>query len=143
MSVELLAFIGMLCWGIGPVFAKLGLGTVDPLTGLAVRTLVAGILVSSWMIVTSTPYRFYAVSFKDLVLIAIEAIFATVVGDLAYYAAIKKGRCAETSIILAASPAVTVLLSALVLRERPSPWSLIGAALISAGLALVGLQPRP
>jgi transporter family protein len=95
------------------------------------------------MFFTSRPYRFYAVSLRDLGLIAIEAILATVVGDLAYYAAIKKGQCAQTSVILSASPVVTILLSTIVLGERPSWWSLVGAVLIAAGLALAGLQPRP
>jgi transporter family protein len=142
VSVVGLALIGMLCWGIGPIFAKLGLGTMDPVTGLGIRTLAAGAMVTGWLAAAPRTPRFYAVSLRGLLLIVLEAALATVFGDLAYYAALKKGQCAETSLILSASPAVTVLLSAIVLGERPSSWSLAGAAFIAIGLALVGLQPR-
>jgi transporter family protein len=97
---------------------------------------------TGWLAAAPRTPRFYAVSLRGLLLIVLEAALATVFGDLAYYAALKKGHCAETSLILSASPAVTVLLSAIVLGERPSSWSLAGAAFIAIGLALVGLQPR-
>ena len=143
MSSTILALIGMCCWGIAPVFAKLGLRNIDPLTGLCVRTMLASILVSGWVVVVNRAQHFTVVPLKAIILITVEAILATVVGDLAYYAAMRKGACAETSVILSASPAVTIALSILLLSERPSPISLVGAALITVGLILVGTNVRP
>lgn len=139
---NLLALFGMLCWGIGPVFAKLGLEGVDPLFGLWARTMAASIIISIWAGSSIHAAGFFAISLKRLGFIVIEAIFATVAGDLAYYAAIKKGACGEVSVILSAAPAVTILLSMLVLGEKPTGWSIVGVLLITLGLVLVGLQPQ-
>ncbi len=51
MGIALLyALAAALCWGIAPVFGKLGLSRVDPVIGLAARTLVAGGLVCGWLL---------------------------------------------------------------------------------------------
>ena len=40
--VYILALLGMLCWGISPIFAKIGLENVSPLIGLSVAHVFHG-----------------------------------------------------------------------------------------------------
>lgn len=44
-----LAIIGMICWGIAPIFAKMGLGHVNPMAALVLRTLMAAGMVTAWV----------------------------------------------------------------------------------------------
>ena len=48
--VFLLALFGMVCWGIAPIFAKIALKNIDPLSGLVLRTIFAASVVSGWVI---------------------------------------------------------------------------------------------
>ena len=43
-----LAFLAMICWGISPLFGKLGLIKVRSITALSIRTLFAATLILGW-----------------------------------------------------------------------------------------------
>ena len=133
-----LAVFAMICWGIAPIFAKLGLASVNPLAALVVRTLVAAGLISSFWIASSggiEPIR--AIPAKAWIFIVIEAILATLVGDLAYYAAVKYGEVSMVSIIMSCSPLVTVACAALILSEPVTFWRLLGACFVFLGIILL------
>ncbi|MFY9568271.1 MAG: DMT family transporter, partial [Acetivibrionales bacterium] len=70
-------------------------------------------------------------------LIGIEALLATLVGDLAYYAALKKGDVSLVTIVMSSSPLITILCSALFLGEHITLMRLIGAVLVIAGIILI------
>lgn len=131
------AFIGMLCWGLAPLFGKLGLNNVDPVTALSLRTLLAATLVMGWLIGSRGFHHFTQVPLLFWVFIGIEAILATLLGDLAYFAALKKGNINDVTLILSCSPLVTMLSSYLFLGEMVSNYQLIGAAFICVGLVFI------
>lgn len=141
MFALLAAIFGAICWGIAPIFGKLGLGKVDPLLGLCARTLIATCFVLGWLAASRGFHRLQEISPRTLVLIGIEAILATLVGDLAYFAALKWGGAAKTSLVMATSPLITVAVSSLTLGERLNWIQIGGALLIACGLVLVGSQP--
>lgn len=132
-----LAIFGMICWGIAPIFAKVGLTNVNPLAGLALRTMIAAGLVTSWVGFTGTFAQLKSVSLNSWVLIGIEAVLATLIGDLAYYAAIKKGEVSMVTVIMASSPLVTMLCATIFLGEHITAWRAIGASLIIIGIILI------
>lgn len=135
--VVLLALLGMVCWGIAPIFAKIGLSNINPTAGLAIRTLLAGGFVVGWIVVGGMFTEVRSIPFSAWIFIAIEAILATLVGDLAYYMAIKKGDVSLVTIIMASSPLVTILFAVLFLGEKISMIRVIGAAFIVCGIALI------
>lgn len=47
MYAFILAILGAICWGIAPMFGKVGLKGIHPLDGLAARTVVTVILVGA------------------------------------------------------------------------------------------------
>ena len=132
-----LALLGMICWGIAPIFAKLGLQNVSPATGLVLRTMIAVVLVSSWMCVSGGISQLKQISFQASILIAVEAILATVLGDLAYFAAIKNGNVSIITLIMAASPLITMICAAMFLGEPITAWKCLGAGYIIMGIILI------
>jgi transporter family protein len=136
LFVVVCAFIGMICWGITPLFVKLGLKDIDPHIGLAIRTATTTIILTGWMIFDGSFAKLGQVPVMALVFLIIEALIATFVGDLAYFAAIKNGSVSLVAIILSCSPLVTMLLSMLFLHETVTGTKVAGSLLIIGGIIL-------
>jgi len=132
-----MAFFAMVCWGIAPIFAKLGLNNVNPMAGLFLRTMMAACLVTSWIGFSGSVEQLKGISFNSWLFIGIEAILATVVGDLAYYTAIKYGDVSVVSIVMSVSPLVTMICSNIFLGEPLTSWRIMGACYIIFGMILI------
>lgn len=135
--VVLLAFLGMICWGVAPIFAKIGLSNINPMAGLAIRTMFAGAFVVSWVFIGGLYNEVKVIPLNTWVFIAIEAILATLVGDLAYYAAIKNGDVSLVTIIMSSSPLITMLCAMIFLGEQITLLRMAGAACIVLGISLI------
>ncbi len=135
--VVFLALFGTICWGIAPVFAKVALKNVDPVAGLVLRTIFAASVVSGWVIISGSFTKVSGISASNWWLIGIEALLATLMGDLAYYAALKRGDVSLVTIIMSSSPLITILFAVLFLGEQITIMRLIGAALVIAGIILI------
>ena len=109
--VYLLALIGMICWGISPLFAKVGLKDINPLVGLSIRTLFTAVVIIIWMILNGSIVELKTIPVKTVLVLVIEAILATLLGDLAYFGALKHGSASIVMLIMACSPLVTILCS--------------------------------
>lgn len=135
-----LSIFGMICWGIAPIFAKIGLKNLDPLVGLIIRTLIASLFAISFLVLKLSDgilIQIKNISFKTWLFITIEALLATLVGDLAYYAAIKKGSVSVVATIMASSPLVTMIVSTIFLGEDITLTKVFGAILIIGGIMIV------
>ncbi len=137
-----LALFGAVCWGVAPIFGKLGLQHTDPATGLAARTLVAASLMGAWTLASGRMAEVQQIPPRAWVMIAIEGLLGTVIGDLAYYASLKWGEAGEVSLVMAASPLVTLLFASVAVQEAITWTKLLGAALVVCGLLLLGWQER-
>lgn len=135
--VILLALFGMVCWGIAPIFAKLALKGIDPTAGLVLRTIFAASVVSGWVLLSGSFSKVSRIPASAWWLIGIEALLATLVGDLAYYAALKKGDVSLVTIIMSSSPLITILCSVLFLGEQMTMIRIIGAGLVVLGIILI------
>ncbi|MBX6376940.1 MAG: EamA family transporter [Clostridia bacterium] len=138
IKVFLVALFGALCWGLAPVFGKLGLRDVHPVDGLAARTVVTLAFVSGWLVASGRLHHLCALSCRDWFFLGLEAFLATLAGDLAYYVALKMGGAGYTAVVLAASPVVTLWFSYLMLHEDFSPLQVFGAAMVVFGVLLMG-----
>lgn len=141
MRAVLASFMGMICWGLAPIFGRVGLQGIDPLTALVGRTLMAAGLITVTALGSGHMKQLQSVPWRAWFFIALEAILATLVGDLFYYAGIKWGGAAQTTLILSAAPLVTLLASWWWLHEGVSLPRCLGAVLIIAGVGLVSLAP--
>ena len=136
----LLALFGMLCWGLAPIFGKVGLRHVHPMVVLSLRTLMAATLVSGWLIYSKAYHSFSKIPLKYLLVIGTEAMLATLVGDLAYFGALKYGNINDVTLIMSSSPLITILFSYFLLGQKVYSQQLIGAFLIICGLAFITLK---
>lgn len=125
-------------WGLAPIAGKIGLEGVNALVALALRTLIASALVLGFVLGAGGWHYLERIPPRAWVPIGVEAILATLVGDLAYYLALKNGRASTVALVMALSPLVTVVAARLALDEPLSPPKVVGAVLIVAGVALVG-----
>lgn len=132
-----LALFGMVCWGVAPIFAKIALKNIDPLSGLILRTVFAASVVIGWVVISGSFEKVRAIPPKAWIFIAIEALLATLVGDLAYYAAIKKGDVSLVTIVMSSSPLVTILCSVIFLGEQLTFARVIGAGMVILGIILI------
>jgi transporter family protein len=137
MTVFFLSLFGMVCWGIAPIFAKMALKNLNPVVGLIFRTLFAAGVIACWSLASGSLYKIKGVSIYTWILIAIEAVLATLVGDLAYFAAIKKGDVSLVTIIMSSSPLVTLIFACIFLGEKITLTRIIGAILVIIGVILI------
>jgi transporter family protein len=135
-----LALLAMLCWGLAPLVGKLALFHVHSITVLSIRTLFAASMVLGWNMVFGEFEYFHAIPFRNFIFIGIEALLATLVGDLAYFMALKRGNINQVTLIMSSSPLVTMLVSYAFFREQISCLQILGALLIIGGLMLIGLD---
>ncbi len=135
--VYIFAFIGMLCWGISPLFAKMGLRNINPLIGLSVRTFFTAAVIFFWMLLGGKTAELASLPPRTIILLLIEAVLATLIGDLAYFAALKQGSASIVMLIMACSPVVTIICSILFLHETLTLTNLVGGCLVMIGLILV------
>lgn len=78
-----------------------------------------------------------AISARAVILLILEAIFAMLIGDLAYFAALKQGSASIVMLIMACSPLVTIVFSVFFLHERLTPMNIVGGCLAIIGLILI------
>ena len=135
--VVLIALFAMVCWGIAPIFGKLALKDLDPLVGLAYRTYLSTALLTGWLIRGKTFSKMEGISLKSIIFLGIEGLLATLVGDLAYYAAIKYGEISIVTLIMACSPIISIIMAVILFDEQVTPQKFFGAAFIVAGLILI------
>ncbi len=133
----LLSLIGMICWGIAPIFAKIGLKAMNPITGLALRSFITTVIITLYINIDSNVVKLKDITFYGLLFIGLEAVLSTVVGDIAYYAAIKKGNVSLVTMIMSASPVVTLFGAMYLLGEQITITKIIGALLVILGIILI------
>jgi transporter family protein len=131
------ALFGMFCWGLAPLFGKLGLYNVNPVAALTLRTTIAFLLVTAWNVGTRGLGDFLQIPLAFWIFIAIEALLATLVGDLAYFVALKHGNINDVTLIMSCSPLITMVCSFLFLAEVIYPRHIFGAILIISGLICI------
>lgn len=135
----LLALMAAICWGLAPIAAKLALYNTSPVIGMGVRSVIAATMVTVWLLATGHYRMVPDLGRTSVQWLLIEALLATVVGDAAYFYALKYGQAGQVSLIMASSPLVTLVVAIVTLGEPLSVVKVVGAALIIGGLLLIGV----
>jgi len=137
MYPYILAIITLIFWGIAPIFGKIGLLKISPLLGLAIRSFVISIILLVMVFATGTYKEFGTLTLKGFSFIALEGIFASLIGHFAYYYALKLGETSKVVPITSAFPIMTVMLAVIFLAEKMTVYKGAGVALIVAGIYLM------
>lgn len=133
----LYAFVAVLCLGLAPLVGKAALYNINPVSALMLRTLIAAVLVAVWMVGTKTYTEFMDLSLTSWCMIGTEALLAAVLGDLAYFYALKRGDVYEISVVMSCAPLVTIILGSLLFSQPLAFKQLIGAVVVTVGLLIL------
>ena len=124
-------------WGVVPVIEKLGLHRSEPTVGVFARSVgvvigmvILGIVWSPWKALGSLSTHSFA-------LLALGGFLASVVGQLAFYHALKVGQLSQVTPLAGAYPLVAALLSWWWLREPMTPARLLGVLFVVSGIVLL------
>jgi len=134
-----LGLVTLVLWGIAPIFGKLGLGNIDPLPALMIRSAMVTTILIIAVLVTGKWTAVIAAEGRSIIFIALEGLCAALVGQLAYYYAIKAGDVSKVGVIVAGAPLVTITLAFIILHEKITLFKIAGAALVILGIALLRL----
>lgn len=137
INAYLLAGIAMVLWGVAPIFGKLGLGGMHPLAALTIRSVMTSIILLITVTALGKWGNVMGVAAKDAIYIMIEGVFAALLGQLAYYYALKYGEVGRVAPIVAAFPLVVLVLGAMFLGEELTLTKVVAATLIFSGIVLL------
>ena len=136
-DVVLFLILTAFLWGATPVLEKIGLGKVDPLTGVTIRSIAVTLALIVYLVFTGRMRQIFQVDAKAWVIFSITGLMAGLFGMITYFIALKRGATSQVVPIAAAYPLITAILSVLILGERVTPLRLAGTVLIVAGIWLV------
>lgn len=120
------------------ILAKIGIKDVDSNLATAIRTVV--ILFFAWGIVfwQGTLNKISSISQFSLVFLVLSGI-ATGLSWLFYFRALQLGRASQVAPIDKLSLIITIILAAVILKEKVSLAIVVGGALMAIGAILVSL----
>jgi transporter family protein len=139
MTWQVYAVISALAAGATAVFAKAGLSDVPPHLGNAVRTAIVLVLATAIVLATGEHRHLAEMSRRGWGFLALSGL-ATAVSWVAYFKALSMGNATPVTAIDKASLVVTLLLSALFLREAFGWKTGLGVGLIVGGALLVSTE---
>lgn len=129
------SIIAALFWGLGPVFAKLGLVKPDPVIALTIRTVGVLVVLLTWTVSRGNLSSvLFSLDTKTWVLLVLEGISASVIAHFAYFKALKMGDIASVVPITASYPLISVVLSAILLRNQITLGKAVGVLLTVTGI---------
>ena len=133
------ALCAAFCWGVAPLFEKMGLrGSTDPVVGVVVRSV--GVLLGTlcflpFMSRISTSLA--EMTPRTWIFLGLGGLIASVIGQLCFYHALKTGDVSRVVPLGASYPVLACIIGILFLRE-PMSWSKVsGIVLVVAGTFLL------
>ncbi len=137
MNDYIFAGIAMVFWGIAPVLGKLGLGDLQPLAALTIRSMIISVLLVVVVTIRGQWGLIASAAAKDIAFIGLEGICAALLGQLAYYYALKFGEISRVSPIVSAFPLVALVLGIIIFGEKVTISKIIAGLLIVSGIVLI------
>jgi bacterial/archaeal transporter family protein len=131
------AILAMMLWGIAPIFGKLGLTQLEPLAALTLRSGLITVLLLIFVTLGGHWSGIVSASPRDMFFIGMEGLCAALLGQLAYYYALKYGEVSKVSPVVAAFPLVALMLAFVIVGEKITLGKVMGSAFIVVGILLL------
>lgn len=138
MSWFIYAILSAVFAALTAILAKIGIKNVDSNLATAVRTVV--ILLFAWGIVfwQGTASKLTAISQYSLMFLVLSGL-TTGLSWLFYFRALQVGKASQVAPIDKLSLVITIILAAVILKEKVSVSTLIGGILMAVGALLISL----
>ncbi len=139
---DILLLITPMAWAAGHTFAKPALQRVSSWTAVAYRNLVGGallLLLAVSGILLGGPILYTSNFGLVVMIIIIEAIVILLAHSL-WYEGISRINLGKATALIAPAPLVTFVLYAIVFQIPPTPWQLVGAAIVIVATILLSRE---
>jgi len=137
-EIILLLILTAVLWGTTPVLEKIGLGRVDPITGVTIRSIAVTLALLLYVTLAGKLKQVFTADIKTIAIFSVTGIMAGLLGMITYFIALKKGATSQIVPIAATYPLVTAILSVLILGEHVTLIRLLGTVFIIVGIWFVG-----
>lgn len=139
MSWLVFALLSALFAALTSILAKIGIKDVDSNLATAIRTVV--ILIFAWGLVLfqGTSSQITHISRISLLFLVLSGL-ATGLSWLFYFRALQIGEASKVVPIDKLSLVLTIILAAVILREKLSLTTMLGSLLMTAGAVLIALR---
>lgn len=132
------ASVAMLAWGAAAIFDKFGMrGINSPLLALTVRLTVATVAVYIYALSAGVLPELRTIPRGNLLALAAGALLASLIGQQAYFAALRHADVSRVVPFTASYPIVAMFLAVLLLKEPLTVPKVVGTLMIIGGLMLV------
>jgi transporter family protein len=133
MSNFFLILITIVCWGIGSLFYKLANDNMHPIMVSCISTALYVVLIPIGFKIFKVPLT----ANGNGILYAFLGGLGMCLGSLAYFFALQKGSAGAVTASAACYPALTLILSAIILKEEINITKIIGCVFALASVYLL------
>lgn len=133
------AILGALCWGLAPIFAKIGLIKSQPFIALSIRTFIIAAVILIMLIASGNIKEFRHIDLKTILFLAGEGLLGGLIGHFFYFKAMRLWEASRVTPIVASYPLIVFILAVIFLGEKMTLIKGLGAILIVSGVLLLGL----
>jgi transporter family protein len=132
------AALASLIWGLAPAFEKIGLtGRMDPYLGVVIRSIPIAVAAIAGLALTGRLGAIATVDLKSAVFVAAGGLIAGLVGQFAFYSALKAGEASIVVPVAATYPLVALVVSVVFLGEPFTARKVIGIMLVVSGIIFI------
>lgn len=142
IEVLLFSLVAAVGWGIGPIFAKLGMASGGRSTQATLLVLLVGAVVF-WISTVSQAGGlrvFTGVRLTTILLFVASGVFGSSLGWLLWFYAVDEVGASVGNVVFYTQPMFAALLAVLFLGERLTVGILVGILLVFGGVALLSLS---
>ncbi len=135
------ALLAALCAALATVFAKIGLSGIDSLTVTGIRSVVMTGLVLLFLLLlyTTGSWRPYVLKPGNYLYIVLSGI-AGAASWILFFKALKLGEASKVAFIDRSSILFVLIISIILLGEKPTPLKIFGGLLIFVGLIMISIS---
>jgi transporter family protein len=134
----LFALLTSLIWGFAPALEKMGLrSSIDPYLGVVIRTIPIAVIALSGLVIMGRTADVANVDLKSALFVASGGLVAGLIGQIAFYSALKHGEASVVVPVAATYPLVALIVSILFLGEALTWSKAVGAVLVVSGVVLL------
>ncbi len=138
MSAFTWALVTACIWGVVPLMEKIGLGGVtSPMAGVMVRSV--GVLLGACLFgcIASPWAEMRALSWSSIACLVGGGLLASVIGQLAFYHALRSGALSQVTPVAGVYPLVAAVLGWVILREPLTLTRVLGVVCVVLGVMLL------
>lgn len=130
----LFALLAALCYGISPLFEKIGLRQAQPMAAVFIRALITCLYTGIYLALGGNWQPLSQWSPRTWSAIMVSGVAGVLLAQYFYFMALRHGQAARVVPIAGSYPLFACILAALFLGEKLSPGRILGISLIVAGI---------